>query len=132
MTIGQTNDFKNAALQGRLDYLNLGTGVARILIYGNDVARPTTGATATGSLLVTLELDDPAGSISAGDLTLEPGDDAIIAISGTALWARVINGDDDIAFDCDVSATGGSGEIQIPSTTLFAGGTTRLVSGVLR
>lgn len=132
MTIGQTTNFKNAALQGRLDYLNLGTGVARILIYGNDVARPATGATASGTLLVTLELADPAGSISAGDLTLTAGADAIVAASGTALWARIINGNGDIAFDCDVSTTGGSSEIQIPSTALFAGGTTRLVSGVLR
>jgi hypothetical protein len=132
MTIGQTNDFKNAALQGRLDYLNLGTGVARVLIYADNVARPATGATATGTLLVTLELADPAGTISAGDLTLVAGDDAIVAASGTALWARVINGNGDIAFDCDVSNTAGSAELKLPSTALFAGGTTRLVSGVLR
>jgi hypothetical protein len=132
MTIGQTNLFKNAALQGRLDFLDLGTDVARILIYGDDQPRPATGATASGTLLVTLELDKPSGSISAGQLTLIAGADALVASSGTALWARVINGNDDIAFDCDVSNTSGSAEIQLPSTALFAGGTTRLVSGVLR
>jgi hypothetical protein len=110
----------------------LGTDVARILIYGDDQPRPATGATASGTLLVTLELDKPSGSISAGQLTLIAGADALVASSGTALWARVINGNDDIAFDCDVSNTSGSAEIQLPSTALFAGGTTRLVSGVLR
>jgi hypothetical protein len=132
MTIGQTNDFKNAALEGRRDYLDLGSGVARILVYGDDEPRPATGATATGTLLVTLELDKPSGLISAGELTLIEGDDAIVAASGTALWARVINGNGDIAFDCDVSNTAGSAELKLPSTALFAGGTTRLVSGVLR
>lgn len=132
MTIGQTNNFKNAALEGRRDYLDLGSNVARILVYGNDQPRPATGATATSTLLVTIDLDKPSGTISAGELTLVAGDDAIVAVSGTALWARIINGNGDIAFDCDVSNTAGSGEVKLPSTALFAGGTTRLVSGVLR
>lgn len=130
--IGQTNDFKNAALEGRRDYLDLGSGVARILIYGDDEPRPATGATATGALLVTIELEKPSGTIASGELTLAAGDDVIVTSTGVALWARVINGDDGIAFDCDVSDTSGSAELQLPSTTLFAGGTTRLVSGVLR
>lgn len=130
--IGQTNDFKNAALEGRRDYLDLGSGVARIRIYGDNQPRPATGATATGTLLVTIDLEKPSGTIASGELTLAAGDDVIVAASGTALWARVINGNGDIAFDCDVSSTSGSAELQLPSTTLFAGGTTRLVSGVLR
>jgi hypothetical protein len=130
--IGQTNNFKNAALEGRRDYLDLGAGVARILIYGDDQPRPATGATASGTLLVTIELEKPSGTISGGEFALAAGDDVLVVASGTALWARVINGNGDIAFDCDVSDTSGSAELQLPSTTLFAGGTTRLVSGVLR
>lgn len=130
--IGQTSNFKDAALEGRRDYLDLGTGVARILVYANDAARPATGATATGTLLVTIELEKPSGTISGGEFTLAAGDDVLVAASGVALWARVINGNGDIAFDCDVSDTSGSAELQLPSTTLFAGGNTRLASGVLR
>jgi len=117
-------------LAGTLNHLNLGSGVARVRIYGN--TRPANPATAPGAdPLVEMELEDPAGSVSAGVLTLDPGADGLILTSGTATWARVVNGNGDASFDCDVSNTAGTATVRLPSTTLFAGGTTRIISAAL-
>ena len=60
-----------------------------------------------------------------------PGDPVLNANSGVAAWARVVNGNGETAFDCDVSDTTGTGEIKIQNTVLFEGGETRMVSGTL-
>lgn len=119
-----------ARLAGTLAFLNTGTGQAGFWIYGN--TRPALPTDAAGaSPLVTLLLDDPAGSVAGGVLTLEATDDALISLSGVATWARAFNGDGATAFDCDVSDELGTATVRLPSTTLFAGGVTRLVSGTL-
>ncbi|MFZ6713028.1 hypothetical protein [Undibacterium sp. TC9W] len=46
----------------------------------------------------------------------------LIGVTGQATWARVVNGNGDIAFDCDVTDTAGNGVIQLESTQLYAGG----------
>jgi hypothetical protein len=42
-----------------------------------------------------------------------------------------VNGNGSVAWDCDVSDLNGTGELRLPSTTLYAGGYTRIVSGLL-
>lgn len=59
---------------------------------------------ATGDLLVTLSIPDPAGVVSGGTLTMDPIPEAVAIASGTATWARV-KGPTGTAFDCDVGAT---------------------------
>lgn len=122
MTIAQSADFQAAANVGRLDFLNVGDGNATIEIYGT--ARPSGGADAGGTPLVTVVLADPAGAIVDGILVLEANDPTgeLILQSGAAVWARFKNGADAWAFDADVSATGGSGEVQFPNINLLAGG----------
>lgn len=121
------NDYR---LGGTLSYLNLGTGVATIKIYGT--TRPAFGASAGGSSLVDLTLADPAGAVTAHELVLDAGDDGLIMTSGEALWARILNGNGDTVLDCDVSDTAGTATVKLPDTTLYAGGVTRMVSGILR
>lgn len=72
-----------------------------------------------------------AANVLDGVLTLAPGEPVLNANSGVAAWARVVNGNGETAFDCDVTDTAGSGEIKIQSTVLYEGGETRMVSGVL-
>jgi len=55
----------------------------------------------------------------------------MITATGQASWARIVNGEGDLAWDCDVSDLNGAGELRLPSTTLYAGGSTRIVSGVI-
>ena len=45
--------------------------------------------------------------------------------------AQYVTANNTHAFDCDVSDPSGTGEIQLPNVTLYAGGTTVLVSGTL-
>ena len=128
MTVAISTELNEARLTGTLSFLDTGAGVARIRIYNG--TRPATGGTVT-TLLVEIPMDDPCGTVAAGVLTLASAALPLVASSGVATWARVINGDDDFAFDCDVSDMAGSGDIKLPSTTLYAGGKTQLVSGVL-
>lgn len=128
MTVTISQAHNEARLSGTLTYLDTGSGHARVRIYNG--TRPAGGGTAT-TLLVEIALDKPSGTVSSGQLILASADLPLIASSGTATWARVVNGNGDYAFDCDVSDTSGSGEIKLPSTTLYAGGKTQLTSGVL-
>ena len=118
-----------AALQATLNALDSGTTGATIAFYAN--ARPAVGDAPVGAPLATFTLPKPAGAIDAGVLTLAPVDDAFITATGIAVWARVsVNGA--TLFDCDVSDTAGTATIRLATTQLYAGGSARLASGVLR
>lgn len=129
MTVTISTAHNEARLTGTLTFLDTGPGAAAINIYAG--VRPAGGAAAGGAALVVIPLDQPAGTVAGGVLTLASSAVPLIANSGVATWARIVTANGAYAFDCDVSATGGAGEIQLPSTTLFAGGKTTLVSGVL-
>ena len=118
-----------ARLTGTKDFLDLGTGNARIRIYNS--TRPASGGTPT-TQLVEIELDKPCGTVAGNVLTLASTDIPLCDASGSATWARVVNGNGDFAFDCDVSSVAaGTGQVQLEDTSLLAGGKTQLVSGVL-
>ena len=112
-----------------VNFLSIGTENARVQIYGGK--RPTFGAMPTGDLLATIVLVEPIGEVKDGRLAITPTGEALIETSGEATWARIVNGDGALAWDCDVSDLNGAGELPLPSTTLYAGGYTRIVSGLL-
>jgi hypothetical protein len=116
-------------LNGVIAFLAGGAENARANLY--DGVRPTLGGAPTGNLLVSIVLMEPIGTVANGLLTLTPTDEVMIATTGQATWARIVNGNGALAWDCDVSDLNGSGELRLPSTTLYAGGYTRIVSGVL-
>jgi len=116
-------------LQGVMAFLALGTDGARAEVY--DGVRPVFGAAPVGELLVAILLADPVGAVAEGVLTLTPTAEVMITGTGQATWARIVNGDGLVAWDCDVSGLNGTGELRLPSTTLYAGGFTRIVSGVI-
>lgn len=128
MTITISTAHADARLAGTMAHMDTGSANARIRIY--DGTRPAGGGAAT-TLLVEIELDKPSGAIAGGVLTLASSDVPLVANSGVATWARIVNGNGDYSWDCDVSLEGGAGEVQLPDTTLFAGGKTQLVSGIL-
>lgn len=122
----ELNDYR---LQGVVDFLAVGTTNAVADIFSGD--RPAFKGTPTGDLLVSIALVEPLGTIADGGLTITPTPEAMILISGVAVWARVKNGDGVIGWDCSVSDLLGDGELKLPSTTLYAGGYTRIASGTL-
>lgn len=119
----------DARLQSVVGFLGTGAEAARVLVY--DGARPALAGTPLGELLAAIPLMEPIGTVADGALTLTPTGEALIVHTGQATWARVVNGNGRLAWDCDVSDLNGSGELRLPSTTLYAGGFTRIVSGVL-
>ncbi len=119
--------FNEARLQGVINFLSQGTDNATVEIYA--APRPALGVTAAGALLVTIELAEPVGTLETGALTLTPTPEGLILATGQAAWARVRNGNAALAWDCDVSELAGDGELKMPTTQLYAGGFTRIVSG---
>jgi hypothetical protein len=116
-------------LNGVIAFLAIGAENAKVHLY--DGARPVLGGTPAGTLLTSIVLVEPLGTVADGFLTLAPTPEAMILASGEATWARIVNGDGALAWDCDVSDLNGTGELRLASTTLYAGGYTRIVSGTL-
>ena len=116
-------------LQGVIAFLAQGSAGARVDVY--DGVRPALGGAPLGQLLVAIGLAEPIGTVAAGVLTLTLTTEVMITATGQATWARVVNGEGAVAWDCDVSDLNGTGEPRLPSTTLYAGGFTRIVSGVI-
>ena len=129
MTLSVSYDLKNARLSAVVAFLDAGASVARVRIYPG--ARPLVNAVPNSGFLAELPLLKSSGSVLDGVLTLAPGAPVLNANSGVAAWARVVNGNGETAFDCDVTDTAGTGEIKIQSTVLYEGGETRMVSGTL-
>ena len=124
-----STDLNDYRLNAVVNFLAIGTENARVRVYGG--VRPAFGAAPSGDLLATLVLVEPIGEVEDGQLAITPTGEALIETGGEATWARIVNGDGALAWDCDVSDLNGTGELRLPSTTLYAGGYTRIVSGLL-
>lgn len=118
------NDYR---LLGSLAHLSLGTGHAVVQLYGG--TRPVLGGAPT-TLLAECGLDDSIGALTSHQLVLVPGLDGLVVAGGVATWARCLNRNGDISFDCDVSNLLGSAPIRMSNTVLAAGGYARIVSAV--
>lgn len=129
--IEESTDSLSAALSGRLAFLNQGAGRAEVRVYGG--TRPDSPALPPGTpLLVPFVLQDPAGSVTAGALTLLPDGPATVLASGTATWARAVNGDGATAFDMDAGLEGTPDkECLLSNASLTEGGAVTLTSAVL-
>ena len=134
--ISETTASRDAALNGRLAFLNTGSaGAAQISIYGN--SRPASPLDAPGATaLIVFDLQDPAGAVVAGVLSLLPVATAMVLETGTPLWARVTNRAGAAAFDMDAGVAGSlpggaSPECVLDQATVYAGGAVSLLSAAL-
>ena len=106
----------NAAING-------GSGDGTIKFYTSPMPSTTATGITTQTLLGTCVCADPAGTESGGTLTFSPIDsDASADNSGTAAWVRISDSADTVVMDLDVSVTGGGGYVQMPTTSVTAGG----------
>jgi hypothetical protein len=111
-------------LAGTLNNLSRGPNPARIKFF--TAPRPAGGGAAT-TLLATVTLDDPAGTVSNNKLVLSPPADALVQVAGTAAWARIEDGNGVASMDVDVSDMAGNGEIKLETVNLLAGGGIRII-----
>jgi hypothetical protein len=124
MTLAISSAHKAARLAGTLGFADEGVQNSRIRLYAT--TQPEIGGEPVGSPLVEIGLAKPCGVINASVLTLkqsEPSGDLILA-TGTALWARWINGRDEVVADGSVSDAAGTGDFKLSGTSgtvLYAG-----------
>lgn len=124
-----STELGDARLQSVVAFLAAGAEAARVQVF--DGVRPALAGVPAGKQLAAIALMEPIGTVADGLLAITPTSEALIINTGQATWARVVNGNGTLAWDCDVSDLNGTGELRLPSTTLYAGGYTRIVSGVL-
>jgi hypothetical protein len=89
---------------------------------------------ATGTLLATITLADPAWSASvAGVSTLDatPVLSTTGVAAGTAGWFRMLDNSGDTVVDGAVTVTGGGGELELNTTTISIGVTVDITAGTL-
>ncbi len=120
---------RNAGLDAIFDRANAGAGPGVIEVRTG--GQPATADTAaTGTVLVTLTLADPAFAAAAGgvkDLAADPDLSAVAANAGTAGWARCKDSDGNAVFDGTVGTAGT--DFLINSTTITAGQAVNLTLG---
>lgn len=125
--IEESTAFREAALSGRLSFLDQGPSPATLHVYGGtraaNIATPAGGAP-----LCVITLSTPAGTVAGGLLSLSQLEDSLILAGGSATWCRVFNGDGLPCFDVDAGAAASGAEAIFTTTTLYAGGLLRLLS----
>lgn len=104
-----------------------GSGAAYLEVYtGSQPANANTAA--SGTLLVTLTLNDPAGTESGGVITIDvsPAITASAVATGTAGWARLLTSAAATVLDGSVGTSGA--DFIIDSTSITSGQTVALVA----
>ncbi|MEW7987894.1 MAG: hypothetical protein AB2799_19075 [Candidatus Thiodiazotropha sp.] len=122
------NASQQAAMDAVVDLIDGGAGAGTIQIRSGTQPADANSA-ATGTLLATLTFSDPAfgatntsGVATASAIT----DDTSADATGTAAWARVLDSNSSVIFDCDVGTSGAT--INLNTTSITAGGTVSITS----
>lgn len=86
--------------------------------------RPATADTAitTQTLLVSIALPDPAGTVSDGVWEADAIEAAMIVADGTAAWARLFDAADAVVADVDVGITNSDAALWLDNLSLVTGG----------
>jgi hypothetical protein len=124
-------DLTRSTLADQLQVLIDSGGVAGTIKFYTGT-QPATADTAITSqtLLATLTFSYPcAPAAVAGVLTFSAiTQDVSADNTGTAEWARIADSTGVTIFDCDVTATGGGGTIQLNTTSIVTGGPVQMSS----
>lgn len=127
---------RTAAANAVVALVDGGSGAGVIRIYtGTQPAGP--GSAASGALLASLTLNDPAfGSAVSGVATLDvdPALTATAVADGTAGWFRLLDSTEAAGsglgiVDGAVTATGGGGQLTLATTTVTTGLQVQITSG---
>lgn len=124
-----TNAVRSAMADAAVDLIDAGSGPGTVQIRtGGQPA--TAGTAASGALLGTLTLSDPAfgaavnGVATAGPVTGDSSADA----TGTAGWFRVLDSSGATVLDGSISEAGGGGDMMLDKVAIVAGGTINITA----
>lgn len=123
---------RTALAQALLDKFDAASGPCTIKFYtGAQPAGPGTAVT-TQTLLGTLTCSDPMGVAAAGALTFNAVfQDSAADATGTATWARLLDGAGVAQGDFDVTDEAGSGVVKMNTTSIISGGPIQVSSFVI-
>ena len=131
MAISLATTARTAMCDALVDLLDAGPAAGTLQIRtGTKPANPNTAA--TGTLLATVTLVDPAfGAAAAGVATLaDPG--AVTAVAdGTAGWFRALDSTGAAVMDGTVTATGGGGDLTLATVTITTGLSVDITGGTI-
>ena len=131
-TVHFATGLKNNVLAPIIAAIDAGSGPGLIKIYSGTMPATVTTALTSQVLLATLTFADPCGTITDGALTMDAiTQDASADATGMAAWARITDSDGNVVMDINVSATGGSGALQMNTTSIVAGGPVLITSFVI-
>jgi hypothetical protein len=131
MAITISTQARNAAGTAIISLIDVGTTNLNGFIEIRTGTKPITPqASATGTLLATLNLSNPAfGIFSGGSATANPiSPDVDIDNNGVAGWFRFYDRDANAVFDGVITATGGGGDIEFDNVNFLKGGTVQIVT----
>lgn len=123
-----TSEFNESRLQGVIYFIARGTTNGYVEVY--PAPRVAIGDSPLANRLVKIIFNEPIGTLLNGQLHVTPTAEYVIENTGIGAWARVFDGNGVLGFQCDVSDTLGDGQLKLQSTSLFAGGTARISSGI--
>lgn len=121
MALRIPNATRSAAAGAVAGLIDAGSGPGYIEIRSG--TQPTAADdTATGSVLVTVELPDPSfGAAASGVSTANAIGAATATASGTAGWFRAYDSAANKVMDGSVTVTGGGGQMTLNTTTISIG-----------
>lgn len=129
MALTLSTSARNAMADALVDLLDAGPAAGTIQIRSG--TRPATpNDTATGTLLATVTLVDPAfGSASSGVATMSDPAPVTAAAAGTATWFRALDSTGAAVFDGSVGTSGA--DLNLATTSLTAGLTVDITGGTV-
>jgi hypothetical protein len=120
---------RNALVQKIQELLDAGAGKGMLEIRtGSQPVDPDDppGGLLLGTVLFSLVSAPPAVGGTIQFSTME--DDPLADESGNASWARAMDSDGNTVFDCDVTAQGGGGTIEMNTVNVAKGGPIKITS----
>jgi hypothetical protein len=131
MALSLATTARNAMCDALVDLIDAGAAAGTIQIRtGTRPANPNTAA--TGTLLATVTLIDPAfGSAASGVATLSDPVAVTAVATGTATWFRALDSNSNAVMDGDVTATGGGGDLTLATTSITSGLSVDITGGTV-
>lgn len=125
-----TTAIRNAMTDAIVDSVDGGSPGTIEIRSGTRPADPAT--TATGTLLATVTLANPAfGASSGGSATISDPAAVTAVATGTATWFRAKNSGGTAQFDGQVTATGGGGDLTLTTTSIVSGMSVDITGGTI-
>lgn len=133
MAIKHSNALRSTRAQATRDAVDGGSGAAVLQIRsGTQPAGPDTAA--SGTLLASITLNDPAFTESGGVLTIDESPaitDSSADNTGTASWFRILTSAGTAVLDGSVTATGNGGDLTLSTVSIVSGAAVTITGGTI-